>query len=118
MKEDTLTRVAALLQAGGEFDMALFPALSQACAAEVAQRLKPGADPETDSPDAYALAISLLMRAKAAVQSPSPTAYTLGDLSVSGLGQEAGANDLRQEAFRLLKGYVYPAGFAFVGVRS
>jgi hypothetical protein len=118
MKEDTLTRVAALLQAGGEFDMALFPALSLACGAELSGCLKPGADPETDCPEIFALAISLLMRAKAGVQHPAPSSYSLGDLSVTGQSQGETAAALRQEAFRLLKGYVYPTGFAFVGVRS
>jgi hypothetical protein len=118
MKKDTLTRVATLIQADGEFDMALFPALSQACGAEVAQRLKPGADPETDCPELFALAISLLMRAKAGVQHPAPSSYSLGDLSVTGQSQGETAAALREEAFRLLKGYVYPPGFSFVGVRS
>lgn len=111
-RQEVEARISALLQAGG-FDMTLYDALLPVCEGDIAARLRSGANPETDCPETYALAVSLLMMAEAGGLSPLPQSYTVGDVSLT---EGLGAAELRGRAYALLRGYVTPQGFAFLGV--
>ncbi len=120
MKEQTRARIAALLSAEPSFDMALLAPLCEVCAGELSRRMRAGADPETDCPETYALAVSLLMRAEAADcrEEVPGGAFTVGSVSISGLNDETERAALRHRAYRLLGGYLLPGDFAFRGVRA
>ncbi len=120
MKEETKRRITAILSLEESFDMALFAPLSEACAGELSRRLRAGADPETECPEAYALALSLLMRSQALDNRSDVLSgsFTVGDVSISGLEAQEESAALRQRAYHLLSGYLQPASFAFRGVRA
>ncbi len=119
MKEETRLRIAALLSTEPSFDMGLLAPLSEVCAGELSRRMRAGADPETECPEVYALALSLLIRAEGANPQgiQSPDSFTVGSVSISGPNTAEENSALRRRAYRLLRGYLQPVDFAFRGVR-
>lgn len=114
MTEAMKALVEQLLSANGGMEPGLQAALLPACEAALRARLRPGAAPEKDCPEVFALAVALLMLEQGEqVQSAGDiSSFTAGALTIT--QREGGTAALQtSRALDLLRPWLAGEAFAF-----
>ena len=113
-----ILELAAKLGQIGEDEQAAAQVLCAAAQQELTGRLRPGADPERDCPDAFCMACGWLVLAGLAVgrEAGEAQSFTAGDVTIRRGEAGTQAQALRQQAERLMAPWLRDDGFLFCGV--